>query len=302
VVALSLAEGETIRRLVHCKADVLQLVGIALRTGEGDVIDQSLMYSPEKQTKSKLSVATLIQSLRFFNCEMYYTNEELERLALGLHDASLADRVAFFEECLRLRRRERNQWTDTPLARVLVAESAWADLSARAQLDAFNAALRRLKGRDPVAMFSRFDSDGDGVLNYAELQRCFDALRLGFSAREIADIVRFADKEGSGRITFDAFCKTFYIPETAEAPTSEMLEKTLSESQFWQCSNCTFLNAVEDTTCIMCEHGWTGRREVPRDQWMCAGEQGGCTFFNPKTMFYCEMCNRARPDVASLKF
>ena len=35
---------------------------------------------------------------------------------------------------------------------------------------------------------------------------------------------------------------------------------------------------------------------------MCAGELGGCTFFNPKTSFYCEMCNRARPDTASLKF
>jgi hypothetical protein len=303
VVAVSLAEGETIRRLIHCKAQELQLAGVAMRLGEGDTIDRSLMFSPEVSSPrtDPTCVATLVQCLRFFNCEMYYTPDELALLATGLADATLADRVAFFEESLRLRRRERNQWTDTPLAHVFVPESAWADLSTRAQLDAFNAALKRLKGRDPVAMFSRFDTDGDGILNYAELQRCFDALRLGFSAREIADVVRLADKTSSGCISFETFCSTFYIPEMKEPQQTSMDEKSASEVLFWQCSNCTFLNSTEDSTCAMCEFGWTGRREVPRDKWMCSGEQGGCTFFNPKTMFYCEMCNRARPDVASLK-
>ena len=29
---------------------------------------------------------------------------------------------------------------------------------------------------------------------------------------------------------------------------------------------------------------------------------GGCTFFNPKNLFYCEVCGRVRPDLANIAF
>jgi hypothetical protein len=34
----------------------------------------------------------------------------------------------------------------------------------------------------------------------------------------------------------------------------------------WRCNNCTFINSVNDTTCAMCELGWTGKRECPTDK------------------------------------
>lgn len=81
------------------------------------------------------------------------------------------------------------------------------------------------------------------------------------------------------------------VPKKVE----ETVEKLGSN---WMCANCTYFNSVNSTTCVVCEYGWTGRRECPPDKWAC----DGCTFFNPRSMFYCDVCNKARPDLACNRF
>ena len=104
------------------------------------------------------------------------------------------------------------------------------------------------------------------------------------------------------------FRETFAIPDEAELAAHllnvqlPLLPEQLPHGATWMCNNCTFINSINNNTCVVCELGWTGRREVPPDKWMCAGENGGCTFFNAKTLFYCEICSRARPDLASVRF
>merc|ERR1719313_2378705 len=73
-------------------------------------------------------------------------------------------------------------------------------------------------------------------------------------------------------------------------------------NRVWQCQNCTFFNSALSSTCAVCDYGWTGQRECPPDKWCCTPATGGCTFFNPKTLFYCDVCSRARPDLATLSF
>ena len=53
--------------------------------------------------------------------------------------------------------------------------------------------------------------------------------------------------------------------------------------------------------CSTCA-GWTGQRVCPPDKWECSVERGGCSFFNDKAQFYCDMCNRARPDLGTVRF
>ena len=74
------------------------------------------------------------------------------------------------------------------------------------------------------------------------------------------------------------------------------------QRQEWRCGNCTFINRSDDATCAICELDMAGQRGVPRGKWICAAEQGGCTFFNSMAAFYCEVCNRARPDLVSTQF
>ena len=72
--------------------------------------------------------------------------------------------------------------------------------------------------------------------------------------------------------------------------------------QFWACPTCTFLNSALQPVCLMCDTGWTGQRECPPDQWCCMVNTGGCSMFNSKNMYYCEVCQRARPDLKTLTF
>jgi len=288
-VAVSLAEGETIRRIVHSQHAVLKKAGLALRDCEGNLLDRSrLFFINADEAKIDTSVLTNIataqvatQCLRFFNCEMYYTSAEVEGLMYGLQAVSLADRLAFFTECLRLRKRERNLWIDTPLAKVFTAREEWGQLQSRALIQQVNTAIRSKKLLDVRSVFARFDTDGDGIVSSEQLQRALEAMKLGFAPRDIADIARLADRNNSGSVSLNDFVKIFNIPDfvvkTKAAKPADELNPTLT----WTCNNCTFVNSVFESTCAMCEMGWTGRREVPPGKWMCSGELGGCTLFNP---------------------
>ena len=99
MVAISLAEGETLRWMLHTRQAVLTGVGLALRTVGGRVMDAGPQFAPP----SGNAVPIALLCMRFFNCEMFYTDDELELLEEGLRAAGLEVRQAFFKECLRLR-------------------------------------------------------------------------------------------------------------------------------------------------------------------------------------------------------
>ena len=99
--------------------------------------------------------------------------------------------------------------------------------------------------------------------------------------------------------------KTFEIPSTAEYAellNKGMIKKLLSQEEQprenWTCARCTLVNSVHNKTCVGCEYGWDGQRRCPSDKWACPA----CTVFNPKVLYYCDVCNRARPDLSTVKF
>ncbi|TMW68228.1 hypothetical protein Poli38472_007900 [Pythium oligandrum] len=357
LVAISLAEGETVRRMIHKSHPVLKTSQVRLRTCEGELVESSsfiarwadstdLSASP-KQTK----LTTGIQCLRFFNNEMYYTPSELELLLSGLSNVPINLRHDFFECCLRLRRRERHLWGDTPLAKAFTQKDEWHLLGARARMQQFQQSLKRKKKLLHLATaLRRFDENGDGRLSTEEVLKCFESFQLGYSSGELNEIIGLiADPlqiESAGGVLMETICAAFGISESqmeeellrediklaqagheavrwscpvctyvndGSAETcgacnepnpllQDEATKNTSSQQGWQCDNCTFINLPGDVACAICELGMDGQRAVPRGKWVCAGEQGGCTFFNPVSSFYCEVCNRARPDLASTQF
>ena len=61
--------------------------------------------------------------LRLFNSEMFFQEDQLMALEMQLKDIALPVRQAWFEECLRLRRRRmRHVWMDTPVARLFTPQ------------------------------------------------------------------------------------------------------------------------------------------------------------------------------------
>lgn len=201
MVSVSLAEGETIRRLMHSKQGVVKKIDLSMRDIEGSIIDSTERFVEEADSKDQPSgVSIAIQCLRFFNCEMYFTDHELDLLMRGLDKCDVKQRLTFFSECLRLRKRERNLWADTPLAKVFTEKEDWHLLRARAKIQQMETAIRTKKKLDARAIFCRFDDDHDGCLSYEELQRAIQAMRLGFAPRDVAELVRLADRRNVGYV------------------------------------------------------------------------------------------------------
>ncbi|KAG5495830.1 hypothetical protein JIQ42_02697 [Leishmania sp. Namibia] len=88
----------------------------------------------------------------------------------------------------------------------------------------------------------------------------------------------------------------------------------------WQCEVCTFINSSRaQAMCEICmapnprplrEAGGShagmapfgGGFECPEGYWVCSVEHGGCSKFNPNSVFYCQVCEKARPNLASVRF
>ncbi|OQR84514.1 hypothetical protein ACHHYP_13291 [Achlya hypogyna] len=328
VVALSLAEGETLRRMIHCAHPVFSLSCIQLRTADGALVEASHASAPTPV------VLEAVEGFRFFNGEMYYTEAQMALVLRGLTAIPLSLRHEFFMASLRLRRRERQLWGDTPLAKVFTKEDEWHLLSARAKMEQFQRGIRTEK-IPLLSAWHRFDGNNDGILSYDELLRCFESFQLGFSPSDLNEIIALveADTEAVG-VAIAKLCMAFDVDPakeqaqaaqalagdahwlcdvctyandaaaTACAMCAEPRDKAAKapQPQTWTCENCTCVNPILETTCSVCEMGMSGRREVPKDKWVCDPEAGGCTFFNPNTSFYCDVCNRARPDLASHRF
>lgn len=367
LATLSLAEGETIRRMIHQNHPVFQTSVVRLRTCEGELVESSSAFAgwndkndvdaPSLARNKK--IATGIQCLRFFNNEMYYFPAELRLLLEGLALVPISLRHEFFECMLRLRRRERHLWGDTPLAKVFTRKDEWHLLSARARMQQFQQSLKRKKRTQHLApALRRFDENEDGRLTAEEILKCFESFQLGFSSGELNEIIALIADESTfvdaGGIPIETVCAAFgmskqdmeaalhrddealarqqaaavsgtdawscpvctFVNEAGAAacgacsepnPLLSALEHgdgapAQPREQTWRCQNCTFINQGSDDICAICELDMDGQRGVPRGKWICAGEQGGCTFFNPMSNFYCEVCNRARPDLASTRF
>jgi len=301
-VAVSLAEAETLRRALHT-SQVASLSDFRLLSIEdGSSIDET-DGAPRIDDKAKfLSLACL----RLLNGDMHYTDLEIDALQEAFRVSPISDRITFFEDCLRLRRREKYLWGDTPLAKFFTEKEEWHLLEARARLQQMSMSLIRLlkspQNRiDLLSLFTRSDTDNDGALFYAEMQRFLEELRLGYSPADVASVVRLIDQDHSQKISWERFVQAFMLPETLltveeDAPKDE-------ESTRWICSNCTFaFNDSRDTYCQVCSYGWDGQLHVPSDKWMCDPSLGGCTFFNPEGAFFCEICNRSKPALQNVRF
>lgn len=96
LAVLSLAEGETIRRALHINGSDVPL---ALRTLDGGVdyaVDCSTNFTAANSSEE---IGAAMQCLRFLNCDMYYTDVEMDLLLNGLQNTPINDRIAFFSSC-----------------------------------------------------------------------------------------------------------------------------------------------------------------------------------------------------------
>jgi hypothetical protein len=234
-----------------------------------------------------------IQLFRFFNNEFYYTETELAYLMAGLESSSTKQRLAFFSETIRLRRRERHLWRDCPLARVFTDKADWHMLRVKALVQQLETSIKRKKHLDARAVLRSADTVNSGVLTYEQLRTALEAMRLGFSPRDVSDLISLADTSQNGRVVIEEVFETLQIPEYKEAKVEAVVDEVKQTT--WTCASCTYTNSVFENSCSMCDFGWDGERQVPQGKWACMS----CSFYNDDADFYCSMCDTSRPDLAA---
>ena len=282
LATISLAEGETVRRMIHKNHPVLRSSQIRLRTCEGELVESSSFSATwgdsiaSASTKTTL-LTTGVQCLRFFNNEMYYTPQELTLLLSGLAQVPIALRHEFFECCLRLRRRERHLWGDTPLAKVFTHQDEWHLLSARARLQQFQQSLQRkqkqsAKKKKPLHLATalrRFDGNGDARLNADETLKCLESFQLGFASGELNEIIGLIAEplqfETNGGVAMETICAAFGVSKTQM--DEELRREDLAllaerggtggsggdvAAMSWNCPVCTFVNDGSASVCGAC--------------------------------------------------
>jgi hypothetical protein len=147
-VAVSLAEAETLKRILHIRRqkDVGMVdskdVEIALRyspsstlgtggagTGDGGlVMDISRSFTPA----TCYQTAVAHTCYRFFDCDMHYSDAALNVGVRALQNSTPGHRERFFLSTVGCRRRMERKWRETPLSKILSCVGEWAALKYRA--------------------------------------------------------------------------------------------------------------------------------------------------------------------------
>jgi len=236
---------------------------------------------------------------------MFFTDEEVELLENALQGTSLQDRRSFFEESLRLRRRHRNLWADTPVARVLTPQEDWTWLRAQAQVQRVGKSIKtalRKRRFDLVELFDARVDTPEGMSPH-QFQHFLTSLGLNFTAGDYQTIAQYLTRHGESAISFATFLETFSLQD-AVAHSSMATDATgdgalgaiqRSESQdfdhenYWRCGTCTVINENADTECPVC-----GEAKVR--PWACPS----CTFSNPSELTNCEICNTPMPGLENM--
>ena len=135
-VALSLAEGETIRRILHTTSNSTTAARMRLRLLPNDFrisdgFDNAFdSFTPVDDITTAAAAAEFHQEqsrqcLRLFDSQLDYKLDGVAVLLRALQSSSLADRQQFFEQVSGVRRSQRKKWSATHLAKLFSLRSEW---------------------------------------------------------------------------------------------------------------------------------------------------------------------------------
>lgn len=230
-VVLSLAEAETLRRILHVRADAGEPLlpnndcSVALRnvTSENfEVVDASGSWTPSAPLDG-LSCLDLgaHQTVRFVDSMMYYKDDELMSLLRALQVNSPEQRRSFFGNVMSCRRRLRRKFVETPIERALVAEHEWDLL----RLAALVERVRRLvafRGLQPSTAFHLFNVTRNGILTSAELWGGLYYLGLTeLKATDVLGLMSAFDSNRDGALSESEFVLALREMEEVTEPTPE---------------------------------------------------------------------------------
>ncbi len=207
-VALSLAEAETVRALIHAspgepllprhRSHPHRAASISLLAPEGLTLDSSFGHrsAPRENTLSTDS------ALRFINSDTAFEPRAINALLrqLQYHDAKV--RLDWFLKVRSCRRRPRRDPAVTPLARIFSEVSEYHQLR-RAALIARIRHQLYVRNLYVVDAFTRFDDDQNGTLSATELASAIAWLELQVNPTTVKELCDWMDSDHDGMISLN---------------------------------------------------------------------------------------------------
>eukprot|EP00744_Colponema_vietnamica_P001601 GILI01002641.1.p1 GENE.GILI01002641.1~~GILI01002641.1.p1 ORF type:complete len:2337 (+),score=684.12 GILI01002641.1:337-7011(+) len=212
-VVLSLAEAETLRRITHLRSTEKSLLPsqeaaptttISLKGASCSfaTLDKAVRHP---DPKSNFMPSRTYQCLRFFDCDLHYTEREFGLLLRSIATNPPKARQAFFQQVSGCRRRLRQRWERTPVAGIFILATAFSLLHQRA----VGLCARRYFDRAGLNFGDAFlacNSSRSGVLSPAELWGGLRFCKLeNLTIEEVVDFIELVDSTHENQIQYGDF-------------------------------------------------------------------------------------------------
>jgi len=231
-VALSLAEAETLRRVMHlqregesllgsasgeerarwadCQAALryvpLQTLGATAR--DGLVLDASRGWRRGTEADTAVSPFQSLAAhscMRFLDCAQHFHERALNVLVRCLQRDAVHLRELFFQTTVGARRRLERKWQETPLAKVFTMANEWMILKHHAQAVFIRQALSK-RQLTLWEAFTSWDHDDNGVLSPAEFYGALRSIELpDLTPDDVVDMIEGSDRNADGVIDYREF-------------------------------------------------------------------------------------------------
>ena len=213
-IALSLAEAETIRRIMHLKGPALRKLGVEfkLRIQPLDfaVLDRVMVGAsllsqlPDAKTDTYYHSEIANECFRFFDGELIYSDKAVNMLLRALQASAQRKRQLWFEHVLGCRRRMRKKWQETPLNKIFTLRNELHLLQQRAQMIRTRLAIQR-RHISFFDAFKLFDTDKKGLLGPGELWAGLEWLEVPLDENDIIGLMRAWDLDGDRNLSWQDF-------------------------------------------------------------------------------------------------
>lgn len=216
-VVVSLAEAETIRRITHLRSTESSLLKSQETSSEAKPITTIALKAAScsfatldkaqafVDPRSNFMPSRTYQCLRFFDCDLHYTEREFGLLLRSIALNAPKSRQAFFQQVCGCRRRLRQRWERTPVAGIFILANAFSLLHQRA----VGLCARRYFDRAELSFGDAFmacNSSRSGVLSPAELWGGLRFCKLEtLTLEEVVDFIELVDSTHENQIQYGDF-------------------------------------------------------------------------------------------------
>lgn len=210
-VAITLAEAETVRRIIHVRKILNEqafwpgtttAVRLNIVPANNIGLDATSNFLEPKRTFQRLRA---MQCLRFVDGDLNYSEREIALLLRSIFPASVRQRQEFFLQMLSCRRRARQSWDRAAVSLAFHLQTPFDLLFQRVLGLAMNKGFART-GLHLADAFGAMNTSGSGQLSPDEIWGAIRHIGLSsVTADNILDFVHVADSHHTGRVYYTDF-------------------------------------------------------------------------------------------------